>query len=73
VGGRTIRFALILGGEKAGDIKLPPSGFATPRFYWREMQRWGISAEKLLTNALYCQPTCGYDLKSNIQVSMIGI
>jgi hypothetical protein len=33
----------ILGGEKAGDIKTPPIGFATPKFDWREMQRWGIS------------------------------
>ena len=33
----------ILGGEKAGDIKIPPIGFATPKFDWRQMQRWGIS------------------------------
>jgi hypothetical protein len=37
----------ILGGEKAGDIKTPPVGFATPKFDWREMQRWGISESRL--------------------------
>ena len=46
---RTAAVAIrILGGEKAGDIKLPPSGFATPKFDWREMQRWGISERRLL-------------------------
>ena len=38
----------ILGGEKAGDIKTPPIGFATPKFDWRQMQRWGISERRLL-------------------------
>ena len=37
----------ILGGEKAGDIKTPPVGFGTPKFDWREMQRWGISESRL--------------------------
>ena len=37
----------ILGGEKASDIKIPATGFATPRFDWREMQRWGISERRL--------------------------
>jgi signal transduction histidine kinase len=37
----------ILGGEKAGDIKTPPVGFGTPKFDWREMQRWGISEARL--------------------------
>ena len=38
----------ILGGEKAGGIKTPASGFATPKFDWREMQRWGISESSLM-------------------------
>ena len=38
----------ILGGEKASDIKIPATGFATPKFDWREMQRWGISERRLL-------------------------
>ena len=37
----------ILGGEKAGDIKIPPTRFAAPKFDWREMQRWGISEKNL--------------------------
>ena len=37
----------ILGGEKAGDIKIPPVGMARPKFDWREMRRWGISESRL--------------------------
>jgi signal transduction histidine kinase len=37
----------ILGGEAPGNIKVPPVGFATPKFDWREMQRWGISEGRL--------------------------
>ena len=38
----------VLGGEKAGDIKVPATGFAKPKFDWREMQRWGISESRLM-------------------------
>lgn len=37
----------ILGGEKAGDIKLPPTRYASARYDWRQIERWGIS-ESLL-------------------------
>ena len=37
----------ILDGEKAGDIKTPPTKFASPKFDWRQMQRWGISESDL--------------------------
>jgi signal transduction histidine kinase len=37
----------ILGGENAGDIRTTPIEFATPKFDWREMQRWGISESRL--------------------------
>lgn len=37
----------ILGGEKAGDIKIPPVLFSAPKYDWREMQRWGISERRL--------------------------
>ena len=37
----------ILGGEKPGEIRPPPVQFASPVFDWREMQRWGISENKL--------------------------
>jgi signal transduction histidine kinase len=37
----------ILGGEKAGDIKVPPMGFSTPKYDWRQLQRWNISESRL--------------------------
>lgn len=37
----------ILGGEKAGDIKTPPSGYQTPKFDWRQLQRWRIAESQL--------------------------
>ena len=37
----------VLNGEKAGDIKTPPTTFAAPIFDWRQMQRWGISESNL--------------------------
>ena len=37
----------ILDGEKAGDIKTPPIKYASPKFDWRQMQRWGISENNL--------------------------
>ena len=37
----------ILNGEKAGDIKVPPTRFEPPRFDWRQMQRFGISDSHL--------------------------
>jgi signal transduction histidine kinase len=33
----------ILNGEKAGNIKIPPIQYASPKYDWRQMQRWGIS------------------------------
>ena len=37
----------ILGGERPGGIRVTPIEFATPKFDWREMQRWGISQRRL--------------------------
>jgi signal transduction histidine kinase/ABC-type uncharacterized transport system substrate-binding protein len=37
----------ILGGENPASIKVPPVGMGTPKFDWREMQRWGISEDRL--------------------------
>jgi signal transduction histidine kinase len=37
----------ILGGEKAGDIKIAARGYSPPIFDWRLMQRWGISERNL--------------------------
>jgi signal transduction histidine kinase len=37
----------ILDGETPGDIRTPPIGFGTPKFDWRELQRWNISKSRL--------------------------
>ena len=37
----------ILNGEAPGEIKTEPLGFETPKFDWREMQRWNISETSL--------------------------
>jgi signal transduction histidine kinase len=37
----------ILNGESAGSIRVPPVGMGTPKFNWRELQRWGISESRL--------------------------
>jgi signal transduction histidine kinase len=45
---KTVNAALrILGGEKPADIKVQPIGFASPKYDWREMQRWGIRESNL--------------------------
>jgi signal transduction histidine kinase len=49
----------ILAGEKPGDIKIPSVKFSTPKFDWREMQRWGISESRLPPGSeiLFREPT----------------
>jgi signal transduction histidine kinase len=37
----------ILRGEAPADIKIPPVGFSTQKFDWRQMQRWGIIEKNL--------------------------
>ena len=37
----------LLRGEAPSNVRMPPVGFATPKFDWREMQRWGISESRL--------------------------
>jgi signal transduction histidine kinase/ABC-type uncharacterized transport system substrate-binding protein len=37
----------ILGGVKASDIRTSPIGFGTPKFDWRELERWNISESRL--------------------------
>ncbi len=45
---RTANIALrILSGEAPGSIKTPPVGHGTPKFDWRELQRWNISESSL--------------------------
>jgi signal transduction histidine kinase len=44
VAGAAVR---ILRGETPGSIQIPPITFSTPKFDWRETQRWGISESRL--------------------------
>jgi signal transduction histidine kinase len=37
----------MLGGEKAGDIKVPPITFSAPKYDWRQLKRWNISESRL--------------------------
>ncbi len=49
----------VLGGETASDIKIPSVQFSTPKFDWREMQRWGINESRLPpgSEVLFREPT----------------
>ena len=49
----------ILGGEKPGDIKVPPIGFSAPKYDWRQLQRWNISESRLPPGSeiLFREPT----------------
>jgi signal transduction histidine kinase len=41
---KTVAAAIrLLSGEKAGDIKIPATNFAAPKYDWRLLQRWGIN------------------------------
>jgi hypothetical protein len=37
----------IMGGEEPNRIKTPAIGFSTPKYDWRELQRWNISESRL--------------------------
>ena len=37
----------LLRGEAPSNVRMPPVGLSTPKFDWREMQRWGISESRL--------------------------
>jgi signal transduction histidine kinase len=37
----------ILNGESPGTIKTPPIEFGTPKYDWRELQRWNINESRL--------------------------
>ena len=49
----------ILGGEKAGGIKVPPIEFSAPKYDWRQLQRWNISESRLPPGSeiLFREPT----------------
>ena len=63
----------ILNGEKAGDIKTAPSGFAAPIFDWRQMQRWGISESNLPPGStIYFREPTVWE-RYSWQIALIGI
>jgi signal transduction histidine kinase len=49
----------MLGGEKGSSIKVPPIEFSTPRYDWRQLQRWNISESRLPpgSEVLFREPT----------------
>jgi signal transduction histidine kinase len=49
----------MLGGEKAGGIKVPPTEFSIPKYDWRQLQRWNISESRLPPGSeiLFREPT----------------
>ena len=65
----------ILGGEKAGEIKIPPTRFAAPKFDWREMQRWGISENRLPSGSeiLFRNPTAWEQYRAYILAVIAAI
>jgi signal transduction histidine kinase len=65
----------ILGGEKAGDIRITPIEFATPKFNWREMQRWGISESRLPPGSIieFRDPTAWEQYRWQITATAIAL
>ncbi len=49
----------MLGGEKADSIKVPVIGFSTPKYDWRQLQRWNISESRLPpgSEVMFREPT----------------
>jgi signal transduction histidine kinase len=58
----------ILNGEKAGDIETPSTRYASPKFDWRQMQRWAISESDLPpgSTVLFKPPTMWAIYRSQI-------
>jgi len=60
----------ILNGEKAGDLKIPPSEFKPPRFDWRQMHRFGIRDSNLPdgSSVYFREPTVWQRYSSEISL-----
>ncbi len=65
----------ILNGEKAGDVKVAPTRFKSPRFDWRQMQRWGISEKNLPPGSeiLFRSPTAWEQYRAYILAFIAAI
>lgn len=47
----------VMDGEPPGSIKVPPIGPGTPKYDWRELQRWNISESRLPAGSeIYFRP-----------------
>jgi signal transduction histidine kinase len=53
----------LLRGEAPSDVRMPPVGLSTPKFDWREMQRWGIPESRLpLGSEIYFRDPTAWEL-----------
>jgi signal transduction histidine kinase len=63
----------ILGGENAGNIKVPPVGMGPAKFDWRELQRWGISESLLPPGShIFFRPPIAWE-QYKIQIIIISV
>src|SRR5215510_197097 len=65
----------ILGGEKPSNIKMPSIDFSTPKFDWREMQRWGISEKRLPlgSEVVFREPTAWEHYRWQITSTLLAL
>jgi signal transduction histidine kinase/ABC-type uncharacterized transport system substrate-binding protein len=62
----------ILDGETPGDVRTSPIGFGTPKFDWRELQRWNISESQLPPESkILFRPPTAWD-QYRWQISLIA-
>ena len=75
-GQRTAAVAIrILGGEKASEVKTPAIEIASPKYDWREMQRWKISESNLPPGSeiLFREPSAWVKYRAQILAIAAGI
>jgi signal transduction histidine kinase/ABC-type uncharacterized transport system substrate-binding protein len=62
----------ILDGETPADVRTSPIGFGTPKFDWRELQRWNISESQLPPESkILFRPPTAWD-QYRWQISLIA-
>jgi signal transduction histidine kinase len=62
----------ILDGETPADVRASPIGFGTPKFDWRELQRWNISESRLPPESkILFRPATAWD-QYRWQISLIA-
>jgi signal transduction histidine kinase len=65
----------ILSGEPAGSIKTPTLGSGTPKYDWRELQRWNIAESALPPGSVvqFRQPTVWQQYRAHIATIFAGL